>query len=514
MLVSGSGTILSAIIDAGLPVDLVLADRPCAGLEIARSHGIAAELVGREAYGGFGADFDRDGYSTTVAAILVAQQVDLVAMAGFGTLLTEPVHRAFPGRILNTHPSLLPAFPGWHAVRDALAAGATETGCTVHIAVLEMDAGPILAQEKVQIVFRDTEESLHERIKVVERSLYPATIAWALRELEAGRQIESPRASLGEADGSASGGESAQPEHAAGPGALTRTWRSADTSWRRATAVLRPWPDIMIIGAQRGGTTSMRKWLGAHPGARIFQLGEAHYFDNYYDRGERWYRAQFPTGLRRQRRVESSPYMLFHPLAPQRAARDLPPSTQFVVLLREPADRALSQYRRERSKGRERLSFAGALAAEDARLGDESTKVARGELSLPHQFQSYRARGVYVEQLDRWYRAVGPDRIKVVESERLYEERSVARDLLQWLDLPVEAEPFPSLNASPEPTPEDLEALEELRGLVRALQRKALRRPGLASLGRLTARRRRGARGAFPSAAPGRRGTVDPLASH
>ena len=80
----------------------------------------------------------------------------------------------------------------------------------------------------------------------------------------------------------------------------------------------------MIIGAQRGGTTSMRKWLGAHPGATVFQVGEVHFFDNYYDRGERWYRAQFPTALRRQRRVESSPYMLFHPLAPLRAAHDLP----------------------------------------------------------------------------------------------------------------------------------------------------------------------------------------------
>ena len=88
----------------------------------------------------------------------------------------------------------------------------------------------------------------------------------------------------------------------------------------------------------------------------------------------------------------------------------------------------------------------------------------REELSLPHQFQSYRARGLYAEQIDRWYRAVGRDRVKVVESERLYAEESVARDLLQWLNLPVETEPFPSLNASPEPTAEDLEALEELRG--------------------------------------------------
>jgi phosphoribosylglycinamide formyltransferase-1 len=124
-----------------------------------------------------------------VAATLVAHQVDLVAMAGFGTVMTEAVHRAFPHRILNTHPALLPAFPGWHGVRDALAAGVSETGCTVHLATLEMDAGPILAQEVVPVVPGDTEATLHERIKVVERALYPATVAWALGELEAGRGI-------------------------------------------------------------------------------------------------------------------------------------------------------------------------------------------------------------------------------------------------------------------------------------------------------------------------------------
>ncbi len=102
----------------------------------------------------------------------------------------------------------------------------------------------------------------------------------------------------------------------------------------------------MIIGAQRGGTTSLRTWLGAHPSAHVFQVGEVHYFDNYYDRGPRWYRSRFPTRLRRVRRVESSPYMLFHPLAPTRAATDLPDSTRFVVLLREPAERAYSQYRK------------------------------------------------------------------------------------------------------------------------------------------------------------------------
>jgi len=179
--------------EAGLPVCVVLSDRPCAALTLAEEQGVAAELVDRSGYGGFGPEFDRDGFTATVAATLVAHQVDLVAMAGFGTVMTGAVHRAFPGRILNTHPALLPAFPGWHGVRDALAAGASETGCTVHLATLEMDAGPILAQEVVPVLPGDTEETLHERIKVAERTLYPATVAWALAELEAGREIQPNR---------------------------------------------------------------------------------------------------------------------------------------------------------------------------------------------------------------------------------------------------------------------------------------------------------------------------------
>jgi phosphoribosylglycinamide formyltransferase 1 len=176
--------------DAGIPVTTVLSDRPCAGLELARARGATAELIDRHGYGGFGPDFDRAAYTATVAATLVAEQVDLVAMAGFGTVLSQAVHDAFPGLILNTHPALLPAFPGWHGVRDALEAGVSETGCTVHLATLEMDAGPILAQQVVPVFPGDTEETLHERIKVAERSLYPATVARTLGELEAGRSIE------------------------------------------------------------------------------------------------------------------------------------------------------------------------------------------------------------------------------------------------------------------------------------------------------------------------------------
>ena len=97
-------------------------------------------------------------------------------MAGFGTILGAPMHDAYPGRILNTHPALLPSFKGWHAVAEALAYGVKVTGCTVHVATLEVDDGPILAQEAVPVLDDDDEGTLHERIKSVERRLYVDTI--------------------------------------------------------------------------------------------------------------------------------------------------------------------------------------------------------------------------------------------------------------------------------------------------------------------------------------------------
>ncbi len=101
-------------------------------------------------------------------------------MAGFMTILEKPIFDAFPNRVVNTHPSLLPAFRGAHAVPDALAFGAKVTGCTVHIATLEVDTGPILAQEAVPVLPADDADALHERIKQVERRLYPEVLATLL----------------------------------------------------------------------------------------------------------------------------------------------------------------------------------------------------------------------------------------------------------------------------------------------------------------------------------------------
>jgi phosphoribosylglycinamide formyltransferase-1 len=176
VLASGSGTILESILAADLPVRLVVADRTCRALEVGAAAAIPTLLVDRADFGGYGPGFDRDGYTAALTAHLVERAIDVVVMAGFGTVLGRPIHDAYPGRILNTHPALLPAFPGWHAVAEALAAGVDQTGTTVHIATLEMDAGPVLAQAAVPVRADDTEATLHERIKAVERTLYPNTI--------------------------------------------------------------------------------------------------------------------------------------------------------------------------------------------------------------------------------------------------------------------------------------------------------------------------------------------------
>lgn len=171
VLASGSGTNLEAILAAQLPVAVVVVDRPCRATEIAAQHGVASELV---RWGGKGAD--RVQFTHAVVDALEKHDVDVVAMAGFMVILEKPIFDAFPGRVLNTHPALLPSFRGAHAVEEALAAGVKVTGVTIHVATVEVDSGPILAQEAVLVLPDDTVETLHERIKTVERRLYPETI--------------------------------------------------------------------------------------------------------------------------------------------------------------------------------------------------------------------------------------------------------------------------------------------------------------------------------------------------
>jgi phosphoribosylglycinamide formyltransferase 1 len=198
VLVSGSGTILEAMVHAGLDVALVCADRPCRGLDVGFAAGIETLLVSRGEFGGFAKTFDREGFTEELTDALQSRDVDLVAMAGFGTIVTGVFHAAYPGRVLNTHPSLLPDFKGWHAVTQALESGVTETGCTVHIATEALDDGPILAQRRVPIEPEDTEETLHERIKLVERELYPLVVGRVMAAMREGREPSSIAGTLEE----------------------------------------------------------------------------------------------------------------------------------------------------------------------------------------------------------------------------------------------------------------------------------------------------------------------------
>lgn len=172
VFVSGTGSLFEAMIADGLQIRLVLADRPCRGLEIADNAKIPTVLLGRS----FKSDFDRAAYTFLIFQKLVHYRIDLVAMAGFMMKLDKSIFVEYGGRITNNHPSLLPSFKGDHAVRDALAFGVKVTGCTIHIATENLDEGPILAQEAVPVLPGDTEAILHERIKIVERRLLPATI--------------------------------------------------------------------------------------------------------------------------------------------------------------------------------------------------------------------------------------------------------------------------------------------------------------------------------------------------
>lgn len=173
VLISGTGTNMEALVDAchrdEVPGDVVavLADRDCLGLEIARRRGIAADLVEPKKFA------SRDEWSVALRDRVASFRPDLVVSAGFMRILGPAFVDAFEDRLLNIHPSLLPAFPGAHAVRDALDAGVAETGTTIHFIDHEVDHGPIVLQARVPIQADDDEAVLHERIKEQEHRLLP-----------------------------------------------------------------------------------------------------------------------------------------------------------------------------------------------------------------------------------------------------------------------------------------------------------------------------------------------------
>ncbi len=181
VLASGGGTVLASIIEHGPPVTVVVTDRPCQALEVASAAGIPAIMVSRRDFGyraRIGEGWDRQGFTRAVSDVLSQYDVDVVAMAGFFTILHELIFERYAGLILNTHPAPLPFFKGAHAVRDTLASGVKTTGPTIHIATETLDDERcIIAQSRgVPVLACDDVDTLWERIKVEERRLYPRVL--------------------------------------------------------------------------------------------------------------------------------------------------------------------------------------------------------------------------------------------------------------------------------------------------------------------------------------------------
>lgn len=169
VLVSGRGTNLQALLDAELPVVAIASNKRDAPA-LARAREIPNAAFELDDYD---SREERDG---AMADWLEAEGAELVVLAGYMQLLTPAFLDRFPDRIVNVHPSLLPAFPGAHPVEDQLAAGVRESGATVHLVDEGIDSGPILAQERVPVLPGDTPETLHERIKSVEHRLLPEVV--------------------------------------------------------------------------------------------------------------------------------------------------------------------------------------------------------------------------------------------------------------------------------------------------------------------------------------------------
>lgn len=238
------------------------------------------------------------------------------------------------------------------------------------------------------------------------------------------------------------------------------------TTWavRRATAAQRVLPDFLILGAMRSGTTSFYDYVCQHPRVPPAFKKEIRFFDRHLAEGLDWYRAHFPLArhlLGRERQMggraltgEATPYYLFHPDVPRRVQEHLP-QARFLVLLRNPVDRAYSHHAHQLARGRETLPFGEACAREEERLRGETERLAADPhyRSERHRRQSYLSRGRYAEQLERWFARFPRERFLILQSEWFFREPQAAMDLTcRFLELPeFVVTPHPATNAQKYP---------------------------------------------------------------
>lgn len=256
--------------------------------------------------------------------------------------------------------------------------------------------------------------------------------------------------------------------------ATTRQYAVSTSRWR-------PWPDFLLVGTKRGGTTSLFNYLLQHPGVlgmfpQARGLKSPAYFFERYALGDRWYRSHFHTetyrrGVARQLGYrpssgESSPYYLYDPRIAERVGTTMP-GVKVIALLRHPVKRAFSQYQDNAKNGVDPLSFEDALAAESSRVDGEVARMLAepNYYSYAHDFFSYRDRGVYLPQVERWYDALPAEQLLVLPSEAFYaDEQAVFDKVCAFLGLPgYELPAKKRLNHVPAPRIEDAtwEALSE-----------------------------------------------------
>lgn len=261
------------------------------------------------------------------------------------------------------------------------------------------------------------------------------------------------------------------------PRPVKRAVQVGTVTYGRVTSSLRVLPTVLVVGAQRCGTTSMYRALAQHPGAfkPVLHKG-VHFFDTSYERGASWYRGHFVRSRQVEERAralgvrpvvfESSPYYMCHPLAPSRIAADLP-DVKLLVLLRDPVERAYSAHAHELARGYETEDFSSALRLEPDRLrGEEQRLIENGRArSHSHQHHAYVTRGEYVTYLERLERLFPPSRMHVVDSTDWFARpAAVFSEVLTFLGLPehpdVQFEQHNARRRSPM-RPEDRERLEE-----------------------------------------------------
>ncbi|CAK8724919.1 hypothetical protein KKHLCK_15360 [Candidatus Electrothrix laxa] len=211
-------------------------------------------------------------------------------------------------------------------------------------------------------------------------------------------------------------------------------------TYHRLTACLRPLPNFLVIGAQKAGTTSLFHYICQHPDVFVNKSKEIHFFDRYCDFGTYWYRSHFPllgNFLPNCRIGEATPYYFCHPHAPC-CIFELLPTAKLIVILRDPVERAISHYFHEVKKGREKLPILEALQREEERCAAEWQNMVddMSYTSRTHQSFSYKQRGIYIEQLRRYWRFFPQQQVLVLESNSLFiEPHVVLQQVFQFLEI-------------------------------------------------------------------------------